>query len=133
MDENHADCILRACSVHLLRTNDSPSFTILDAIESSNHEYLAWRAYDNKQVHALVGLPSKKLKDACDIECKRGPQGLAQAVEPDQRKRKAPVIEAVATGPLQMEELLAIWLPRKHLELWLDTSSGLFNRVVTGT
>ena len=128
MDENHADCILRACSVHLVRTNDDPAGSIWD--ELTQHEFLAWRAYDNKHVFALTSLPSKKLKDACDVEVKRGPQGLASRAAPAPKK-KAPIYEDLAVGPLQNEELLAIWLPRSHLEIWLETPN--FQRVVTGT
>ena len=50
MDENHADCILRACSVHLIRTAEEPEPSIWGEVADSLHEYVAWRAYDNKKV-----------------------------------------------------------------------------------
>jgi len=130
MDENHADCILRSCSVHLTRSPEEPSSSVWDTVSSSQHEYLAWRAYDNKHVYALTALPSKKLKDACDLEVRRGPKGLTERAAPAP-KRKAPLVEAVSNAPLQNEEYLSIWLSRKHLEVWLDTN--IFNRVVVGT
>jgi len=43
-DENHADCVLRPCSVHLREDRDSVSRLDL----SSLHAYYATRAYDNK-------------------------------------------------------------------------------------
>ena len=50
MDENHADCILRACDVHLQRTSEEPHARMWDAVNPNPHEYLCWRAYDNKCV-----------------------------------------------------------------------------------
>ena len=45
-------------------------------------------------------------------------------------KRK-PRVDDMPSGPLQADELHAIWLPRKHLEVWYETRS--FERVVVGT
>ena len=76
-DENHADCILRPCKVHLIKVpEDEPPALMWDEVAESQHEYVAWRAYDNKKVFSLAALPSKKLKDAADLEVQRGPQGL---------------------------------------------------------
>jgi hypothetical protein len=130
MDENHADCILRSCSVHLLRGTDPPPSSAWNAVTDAHHEYIAWRAYDNKHVYSLHGLPSKKLKDACELECKRGPQKLAREAAAAASKRREDLYDEPA-GPLRQEELLSIWLPRKHLEIWITTNS--FTRVVTGT
>lgn len=129
MDENHADCILRQCSVHLLQTDDEPPESSWDVVGASQHEYAAWRAYDKKRVYALTELPSKKLKDACDLEARRGPRQPA-ALRAERSARLDPQ-DVLPTGPLHNDELRAVGLPRKHLEVWLDTPS--FTRVVTGT
>ena len=50
MDENHADCILRSCAVHYWQRDRKPSLSAWDVVNSSQHEFLAWRAYDNKNV-----------------------------------------------------------------------------------
>jgi len=131
MDENHADCILRSCAVHLLRAPEGPEAAAWDTVEGSRHEYLAWRAYDNKHVYSLAALPSKKLKDACDIEVRRGPKGLSERAAPAPKPKKPSRVEELPVGPLQNDELHAICLPRKHLEVWLETNS--FAKVVVGT
>ena len=105
----------------------SPPRATWDAVDASQHEYAAWRAYDKKRVYALTDLPSKKLKDACELETRRGPQALARTMAPSRRQEP----RELPSGPLQHDELRAVWLPRKHLEVWLDTPS--FTRVVTGT
>ena len=130
MDENHADCILRACSVHYLRSPEEPEMSIWDEIDNKTHEYLAWRAYDNKHVYALASLPSKKLQTDFDKEVKRGPKDL-QDLYKDLSRKKTKEIVIEETGPLEKDELLAIWLPRKHLEVWNQTN--MFKKVVVGT
>ena len=131
MDENHADCILeRAPKVHLLRSPENPKLEAWDFVDDSQHEYIAWRAYDNKHVYSLNSLPSKKLKDAAELEIKRSPQALIRQLKQSESKARAR-IDDLPTGPLQNEELLAIWLPRRHVEVWFDTSS--FQRVALGT
>lgn len=45
---------------------------------------------------------------------KRGPQDLIQRLAPSKPKKMRQVEPA---GPLQADELLAIWLPRKYLEV----------------
>jgi len=130
MDENHADCILRACSVHLLQTDEEPLAAVWDRVADSMHEYVAWRAYDNKKVHALTALPSRRLKEAADLEVRRSPQDLLDIAFPRKTKHAREEVSE-PSGPLQPDEMLAIWLPRKHLELWLDT--GTFRKIVVGT
>ena len=129
-DENHADCILRSCQVNMLLRGEEPSLSVWDAVADSAHEYIVWRAYGiaERNVYALTELPSKKLRDACDLEVKRGPTGLERRLS-EPAKRRAREAD-MSGGPLANDELLAIWLPRKDLEVWLDTDS--FKRVATG-
>ena len=130
-DENHADCILRPCTVHLVRVpQDEPPALMWEDVMEMQHEYVAWRAYDNKHVYSLASLPSKKLKDAADLEVKRSPQDLQRRVT-DANRSSARDARAIPTGPLQDEEFHSIYLPRKYLEVWLETNS--FSRVTTGT
>jgi len=129
MDENHADCILRSCAVHYWQRDRKPSLSAWDVVNSSQHEYLAWRAYDNKNVHALTKLVSKKLRDACEMEGRRGPQDLEKRiVGPSGSSKKSREVDQ--SSPLLPDELRSIWLPRKHLEVWLDLRG--FNKVATG-
>jgi hypothetical protein len=132
MDENHADCILRACSVHMLQTEEEPAADVWDRVADSTHEYIAWRAYDNKKVYALTELPSKRLQEAATMEWNRGPKELSKALkEPSRAKKALEVIEPM--GPLQMDELAAIWLPRKHLEIWeAQQPNTTFRKVAQG-
>ena len=132
MDENHADCILRACSVYLLQAEEEPAADAWDRVADSTHEYVAWRAYDNKKVYALTELPSKRLQEAATMEMNRGPKELSKALkEPSRAKKAREVIEP--TGPLQMDELVAIWLPRKHLEIWeAQQPNTTFRKVAQG-
>lgn len=87
----------------------------------SQHEYFAWRAYDNKVVYALDSLPNKKLRDALALEAKRGP-AVAQAArdrarmdrERDRARREDDEAEK---APLSNDELRALVMPRKHAEV----------------
>ena len=103
MDENHADCILRACTVHVLNTPDEPPSGCWDAIRDERHEFLAWRAYDDKKVHGLTALRNKKLKEACELEVKRGPQALIRLAKSAGKPK--PMVVAEPAGPLEDEEL----------------------------
>jgi len=125
-DENHADCILRGCSVHLLQTDEEPIPAVWDKLTDSMHEFVAWRAYDNKKVYALSELPSRKLQADATREIERGPQSMIEIAFPARKPR-----ELEPTGPLQIDELLAVWLPRKHLEVWLETPT--FKKAAVGT
>ena len=131
MDENHADCILRACTVNILNTPDEPAPPCWDEIEGDRHKFIAWRAYnmDDKKVHGLTNLPSKKLREACELELKRGPKGMLQRAK-EAARRRAPVVSE-PEGPLEPDELQAIWLPRKHLEVWLE-NPATFGRIAVG-
>jgi len=131
MDENHADCILRPCSVYYVKKPEQPTLATWDALTS--HEFLAWRAYHDKHVYSLVGLPSKKLRDSAEAEVSRSPQGLLQRVVPSHKMRPSYAKALAGDTPLAHEELNAIWLPRKHLEVFMETEGSTFQRVVTGT
>ena len=56
-DENHADCILRTCTV-LFHTQDfEPPADSWEGLK--RHEYLVWRGYKGKYVNSLTDLPTK--------------------------------------------------------------------------
>ena len=136
MDENHADCIMRTCKVHLLRSPETPKLEAWDAVAEERHEYVAWRAYDNKHVYSLASLPSKKLKDAAELEVKRGPQELIRQLAKSATRARAR-IDDMPTGPLTSDELQAVWLPRRHMEIWFESEGGSggsrFQKVALGT
>ena len=122
MDENHSDTILRATVVHLV--DDSPTSAMWSQL--SQHQYMAWRAYDNKSVYSLSELPSKKLRDAYQLERKRT---KGSAPVRDKKPEKPRVV--IAEGPLSRDELRSTWLSRKHIEVWHETDQ--FVKVVTNT
>ena len=124
-DENHTDCILRACVVHLIA--DHPEGSMWGQLK--RHEYMAWRAYDAKNVYGLSELPTKKLRDAYMLERKRS---VGSKLAPPKPQRKEPKRSlTLADGPLSRDELRAVWMPRKHLEVYMETDK--FVKVVTGT
>ena len=83
------------------------------------HEYMAWRAYDAKNVYGLSELPTKKLRDAYMLERKRS---VGSKLAPPKPQRKEPKRSlTLADGPLSRDELRAVWMPRKHLEVYMET------------
>lgn len=110
-DENHADCILRPCSVQLHADGTEPPSSLWGGL--SRHSYLVWRAYEGKKVYSLAELPHKRFRDALAKELKRQPKQIAP---PPPKPRPAPKVE-YDRGPLANEELRGIWLPRKYLEV----------------
>ena len=107
--------------------------SIWDEIDNKTHEYLAWRAYDNKHVYALASLPSKKLQTDFDKEVKRGPEAATSVdLYKDLSSRRSHGGDCHrGDRAARRDELLAIWLPRKHLEVWNQTSTP--RRLVVGT
>ena len=114
-DENHTDCILRACVVHLIA--DHPEGSMWGQLK--RHEYMAWRAYDAKNVYGLSELPTKKLRDAYMLERKRS---VGSKLAPPKPQRKEPKRSlTLADGPLSRDELRAVWM----LPLALTLTSNL--------
>jgi len=126
-DENHADCILRSCKVYF--QENLPEGETWSALKQ--HEYLAWRAFDTKKVYGLSDLPNKKLRDAYALEKERTPALRIPQAAPPPKKKKRQDVDAEDVGALSYDELRALTLPRKHVEVWLDTSG--FKRIVMGT
>ena len=61
MDENHADCILRACDVHLLRTPEAPHYGVWDVVSDEEarelvlqHAHLSPNEIAEKLVQAAL-------------------------------------------------------------------------------
>ena len=127
LDENHADTILRACSVQLREADSAPAFEAFTNL--GRHEFLAWRAYDNKKVYALNELPSKKLRDAFALERKRDGATSKPSLR-ERKKREEEDDDEDWDRELTNDDLRQLWLPRKHLEVWYD--SNRFARVVDG-
>lgn len=123
LDENHSDCVLRPCNVHLREDRDSAR-SLADSL-TSQHEYFAWRAYDNKAVYALDSLPSKRLRDAFSLESKRGPAAAEATRERERLARERDRLrreeDEAERAPLSNDELRALTMPRKHAEVWVDT------------
>ncbi len=112
--------------MHYLHAESEPPYTgCWERVDEHRHEYLAWRMYDDRRVYALCQLPSKKLRDVCAFETRRGPQVLSLP-----KKKSRPEAADVPTGPLQHDEMRAACLPRKHLVPFLEAHA--FGRVASG-
>ena len=103
LDENHADCILRSCTVYL--EEERPGGHKWDAL--GRHEFLAWRAYDSKKVYALGELPSRRLRDDYKLEARRTEKLKVGPAKKKARPASAPV--DVDKSPVSFDELRCLW------------------------
>ena len=119
LDENHADTILRACSVQLREADSAPAFEAFTNL--GRHEFLAWRAYDNKKVYALNELPSKKLRDAFALERKRDGATSKPSLRERKKREEEETTRTDRELPTTTPPAVA---PRKHLEVWYDRTAS---------